>query len=74
MKKVLLILGILLIVVGVLCLLTGGLFWFVGVSTKDGSPEFYARRYRLAGLFLIVGLVLTAAGILCLVCRRKLAK
>lgn len=71
MKKTLLIAGILLIAAGVLCLLTGWLFWNAFRNTLDASPDFYHRRERLAWKHFGVGAAVTAAGVVCLLFRRR---
>lgn len=71
MKQLLLILGIVLTAAGGLCLLMGVFCLFAAMNTLDGSSSFYAKRFRLAFLFLAAGAVVLLAGIVCLICRKK---
>ena len=62
MKKTLLIVGIVIIVIGVLSLLAGLLFWFVRTNTLDGSGSFYDRQKRMMIIHLIIGAVVSIIG------------
>lgn len=62
MKKTLLIVGIVIIVIGVLSLLAGLLFWFVRTNTLDGSSSFYDRQKRMMIIHLIIGAVVSIIG------------
>ena len=72
MKKLLLIIGIVLIAAGVLALLYAGLNLFGYRHVLDGSAELYARLHRRSVLFGTVGLVLTSLGTACLIIRSRL--
>ena len=71
MKKILLVVGILLIVAGVLSLAFAAINWFGYYHTLDGSHDLYERLNRRRFIFGIAGLVLTAIGIVCLIIRTK---
>lgn len=62
MKKVLMIAGIVIIVLGVLGILAGLLFWFVRNNTLDASSSFYDRQKRMMIIHLIIGAACTIIG------------
>ncbi len=72
MKKLLLIIGIVLIAAGVLALLFAGLNWFGYYRVLDGSAELYARLHRRTVVFGAAGLVLASLGTACLIIRSRL--
>ena len=71
MKKILLVVGILLIVAGVLSLAFAAINWFGYYHVLDGSHDLYERLNRRRIIFGIAGLVLTAIGIVCLIIRGR---
>ena len=71
MKKILLVVGILLIVAGVLSLAYAAINWFGYYHVLDGSHDLYERLNRRRIIFGIAGLVLTAIGIVCLIIRGR---
>ena len=72
MKKLLLIIGIIVIIAGVLALLFAALNLFGYFHTLDGSAELYAGLRQRAVVFLAVGLILAAIGIVCIVIRSRI--
>ncbi|MBO4898201.1 MAG: hypothetical protein J5590_07890 [Clostridia bacterium] len=72
MKKLLLILGIVIIVLCVLSLLYAALNMFGYHRVLDGSPQLYQRLHRRMTVFGITGIVLAAVSALCLVFYRKI--
>ena len=74
MKKLMLIIGIILLAAAVLSLLLAALNWFGYSRTLDGSAELYAGMHRRMIAFFIVGIVLAAVGIVCLVIRARAAR
>lgn len=72
MKKILLIFGILLIILGVIGLLIGGLIGYASVNTLDGSPDLYARQRKLMLIFLLAGVAAIIVGIICFVMRKRI--
>ena len=72
MRKLLLIIGIVLIAAGVLALLFAALNLFGYHRVLDGSAELYARLHRRSVLFGTVGLVLASLGTACLIIRSRL--
>lgn len=71
MKKVLLIVGIVLIVAGVLALLFAALNVYMYHNVMDGSAALFARLHQRAIVFFIVGGALTVLGILGVVLRAR---
>ena len=67
MKKVLLIIGIIVIVVGILALLRGGLAGYIGRHTLDASNSFYDRNRRIMKIYLAMGMIISVLGVLCVV-------
>ena len=72
MKKLLLIIGSILIAAGILCLLFALLSRFGYYHTLDGSNELYQRLHRRMVVFTVTGAVLAAAGTACIVVRSRL--
>ena len=72
MKKLLLIIGIILIAAGILCLLFALLSRFGYYHMLDGSNELYQRLHRRMVVFTVTGAVLAAAGTVCIVVRSRL--
>ena len=70
-KKLLLVLGIVIIVVSILALLFALLNLLGYYRVLDGSAELYGRLHRNMIVFLIVGIVLAAIGAACFVIRSK---
>lgn len=72
MKKLLLIIGIILIAAGILCLLFALLSRLGYYHMLDGSNELYQRLHRRMVVFTVTGAVLAAAGTACIVVRSRL--
>jgi len=72
MKKLLLIVGIILITAGVLFLLFGVLNWHGYYHLLDGSPEHYISMHRRMIVGFTIGSVLAVIGILCFILRTKM--
>ena len=71
MKKLLLIIGIVIIVACVLSLLYALLNLYGYYHVLDGSGELYGRLHRRMIVFLITGILLAAIGAVCFVIRSK---
>ena len=71
MKKILLILGIVLIVIAVVALLAAALWYDIVHHTPDGTADFYILRIRKMWICLAVGVATMIAGVLCLVLRNR---
>ena len=72
MKKMLLIVGIILIIACVLSLLYAALNLFVYYHVLDGSGELYSRLHQRMIIFGLIGIVLAVLGTLCFIFRSKL--
>ena len=72
MKKLLMIIGIVLIVACVLSLLFALLNLFGYRHVLDGSAELYGSLHRRMLVFLIVGIVLAVIGAVCFVLRSRI--
>ena len=72
MKKVLLIIGIVLIAVGVLSLAYGALNMFGYYHVLDGSTELYHRLHQKGIIFTVTGIVLVLIAIACLIIRSRI--
>ena len=72
MKKLLLIIGIMIIIAGVIALLFSALQRFGYYHLLDGNADLYIRlRWRMI-ISLVIGIVLVAIGAVCLFIRTKL--
>ena len=72
MKKLLLIVGIVIIVACVICLLYGALNMFAYRGVLDGSAELYIKLHRRMNVSFIGGGVLAVLGVLCFMIRSRL--
>ena len=72
MKKLLLMVGIILIIACVLSLLYAALNLFVYYHALDGSAELYSSLHQRTITFGIIGIVLAVLGTLCFIFRSKL--
>ena len=72
MKKMLLIVGIILIIACVLSLLYAALNLFGYYHVLDGSGELYSRLHQRMIIFGLIGIVLAVLGTLCFIFRSKL--
>ena len=72
MKKLLLIVGIVLLAACIFSLLFAALNRFGYYRTLDGSAALYARLHRRMILFFVLGIVFAAVGTGCLIVRSKL--
>ncbi len=66
MKKLLLVIGIILIIAGILSLSLAALNMSAHRHALDGSAEFYARLHHRTVVFLVIGIVLTLSGAVCI--------
>jgi len=72
MKKLLLIIGVMLIIVGVIALLFSALQLYGYYHLLDGEADMYvAMRWRMI-ISLVIGIVLVAVGAVCLIARTKM--
>ena len=72
MKRLLLILGIVIIIVGMIALLFSALQRHVYYHLLDGDAELYSRLHRRMIISFVVGIVLTVIGAVCIIIRSKL--
>lgn len=72
MKKVLLIVGIIVVVAGVIALLIGAVNRFMFYHTMDGSGSLYDTLKLRMKISFIIGAVLEIIGAVCLVIRTRL--
>lgn len=70
-RKLLLIIGIIIIVAGILGVLLGTFFGFVGANTLDASTAFYDRQRIRMKVCLIAGSVVLIIGVVLLILRCK---
>ena len=69
MKKILRIIGVLLVILGIVSFLMAGLWYFGSTHTLDGSAQLYYNQRRYMMFALIIGVVCEIGGALCLVKR-----
>lgn len=67
MKKLLLIIGIVIIIVGVIALLFSALQRYGYYHLLDGDADLYARLHRRMILFFVVGILLVVIGVSCII-------
>lgn len=72
MKRLLLILGIVIIIVGMIALLFSALQRHVYYHLLDGDADMYIRFHRRMIISFVVGIVLTVIGAVCVIIRVKL--
>ena len=72
MKKILLIVGIILIFACVLALLFAALKWYGYRHLVDGTADHYTRLHRKMISYFVTGIVLAAAGTACIILRAKI--
>ena len=72
MKKLLLIVGIVIIIACVLSLLFALLNMYAYYNLRDGSAEHYHRLHQRMIVYFIVGLVLAVLGTVCIIFCLKL--
>ena len=71
MKKVFVIFGIVLMIIGVLGLLLGFLFLYSSTHTQDGPSGLYAKQRMMGFLFITGGVVCMVVSVLCFLLRKK---
>ena len=71
MKKVLLIVGIIVIIACVLALLLGALSLFGYYHVLDGSQALYAKLHRRAILSFVIAGILAVVAVVCFVVRAR---
>ena len=69
MKKLLLIFGILIIIIGVLALLFSVLQGYGYYHLLDGDADMYSRLHRRMILSLVIGIVLVVIGVISIIRR-----
>ena len=72
MKKLLLIVGIVIIAAGAVLLLFAALNLFGYCRVLDGSAELYARMHQRATVSFAIGFSFTAAGAACFAVRSRI--
>ncbi|MGN0650653.1 MAG: hypothetical protein ACI4KM_09480 [Oscillospiraceae bacterium] len=72
MKKTFFILGIIFIIISVIAFLIGGLFWYAGNHTLDGSAGLYAQQRGIMIKAFILGLILLVIGVVLLIISKKI--
>ena len=71
MKKLLLIVGIVIVIAGVIALLYAFLNLYGYHHVLDGEPELYSRLHRRMIIHFIAGGACTLIGALCLIIRSR---
>ena len=72
MKKLLLIIGVVLIIAGVIALLFSALQLYGYYHLLDGEADMYvAMRWKMS-ISLVIGIVLLAMGAVCIIARTKM--
>lgn len=72
MRKLLLIVGVIIIIACILSLLYAMLNFSAYKSLRDGTPEHYERLYKKAITFLVIGIILALIGVFCFIVRYKI--
>ena len=72
MKKVLLIVGILIIIVGILSLLFALLNMQGYYNLRDGSSQLYNKLHQRMITYSITGIILELVGIVCFIIRFRI--
>ena len=72
MKKLLLIIGVVVIIAGVIALLFSALQRYGYYHLLDGDADLYIRLHRGMIVSFVIGIVLVAMGAVCLIVRTKL--
>ena len=72
MKKLLLIIGIVIIIAGVIALLFSALQQYGYYHLLDGDADMYIRLHRRMIISFVIGIVFAAMGAACLFIRTKL--
>ena len=72
MKKLLLIIGVVIIIAGVIALLFSALQRFVYYHLLDGEAAMYIRLHWRMIISLVIGIVLVVIGAACLIIRTKM--
>ena len=72
MKKLLLIIGVVIIIAGVIALLFSALQRFGYYHLFDGDADLYIRSHWRMIISLVIGIVLAVIGAVCLIIRTKL--
>lgn len=70
MKKLLLITGILIIILGVIALLFSALQGYGYYHLLDGDADMYLGMHRRMIQFLVIGIILVVIGAVCMIIRR----
>jgi len=69
-KKLLLITGILIIILGVIALLFSALQRYGYYHLLDGDADMYLGMHRRMIQFLVIGIILVVIGAVCMIIRR----
>lgn len=72
MKKLLLILGIVIIIAGVIALLFSALQRYGYYDILDGDADLYIELHRRMIIPFVIGIVLEVIGVVCLIFRTKI--
>lgn len=70
MKKLLLIMGIVILIAGVIALLFSALQGYGYYHLLDGDADLYIRLHRRMLLFFVIGMILAVIGVSCIIIRR----
>ena len=70
MKKLLLIIGIVIILVGVIALVFSALQRYGYYHLLDGDADLYTGLHRRMILFFVIGIILVVMGVSCIILRR----
>lgn len=71
MKKAFIVLGIIFIIISVIAFLIGGLFWYAGNHTLDGSAGLYAHQRGIMMKAFLLGIILLVVGVVFLILSKK---
>ena len=72
MKKLLLIVGIIIIAAGAVLLLFAALNLFGYYRVLDGSAELYAKLHLRAIVFFVIGALFAAIGAACIIIKNRI--
>ena len=72
MKKLLLIVGVIVIIACILSLLYASLTFSAYKSLRDGTPEHYESLHKRAITCLVIGIILAVIAIVCFVLKCKI--
>ena len=72
MKNTFFVLGIIFIIISVIAFLIGGMFWYAGNHTLDGSAGLYAHQCGIMMKAILLGIILLVVGGVFLILSKKM--